>query len=119
MPTDKIIIKDLVLRCIIGVREEERREKQDVIINIVLWADLHKASLSDDFSDTIDYSAIKKQIVIMVENSHYFLVEALAEQIANICFKYQQVQRVDVTVEKPQALRYARSVGVEITRERK
>ncbi len=115
---DKIFIKDLALRCIIGVNAEERREKQDVIVNIVMYVDLSSAGRSDDFGDAIDYRVIKKCVVHTVEESHFFLVEALAERIAEICLDNPSVQSTQVTVEKPLALRFARSVGVEITRSR-
>ena len=107
-----------MLRAIIGIRDDERRDKQDIIINIALSADLSKPGKSDDFEDTVDYSAIKKRIVSLVEESSYFLVEALAERIAEICLEYPMVEEAQVTVEKPAALRFARSVGVEITRDR-
>lgn len=115
---DKILIKDLLARCIIGVNDDERKEKQDVIINIVLWADLRKAGKTDCFADTIDYRGIKKRVVTEVESSSYYLIEALAERIATICLEDPRAEQVQVTVEKPAALRFARSVGVEITRER-
>lgn len=115
---DRILIKDLVVRCIVGINEDERREKQDVTINVVLWADLRKAGRSDRFEDAVDYRGIKKRIVSLLEGSQYYLIEALAEAIADICLENDAVQRVQVTVEKPFALRFARSVGVEITRER-
>ena len=57
---DSILIKDLLARCIIGINEDERREKQDVMINVTLSADLKKAGISDRFEDTVDYRAIKK-----------------------------------------------------------
>ena len=116
---DRILISDLLVRCIIGVRDEERREKQDVVINLSLYADLRKAGKSDRIEDAVDYSAVKKRILSMAEKSQYNLVEALAEAVAEFCLEQPAVSRVQVRVEKPSALRYARSVGVEITRERK
>lgn len=116
-PLDKILIKDLLVRCILGVNDDERREKQDVLINLVLFADLHPSGHSDDLADSVDYRAIKKQVLAMVETSQFYLVEALAEHIAEQCLAHPRVQRVQVTVEKPSALRFARSVGVEITRD--
>jgi FolB domain-containing protein len=113
---DRILISDLLVRCIIGVRDEERREKQDVVINLSLFADLAKPGKSDRIEDAVDYSAVKKRILRMVENSQFFLVEALAEAIAEICLEQPAISRVQVRVEKPSALRFARSVGVEITR---
>ncbi len=115
---DRILISDLLVRCIIGVNEEERLEKQDVVINLALSTDLRKAGKSDRFDDAVDYRAIKKRVLEMAENSHFYLVEALAESVAGICLEHPAVLQVQVRVEKPAALRFARSVGVEITRER-
>ncbi len=115
---DKIAIKDLLLRCIIGVYDEERLKPQDVLINIVLFTDLRPAGASDDIADAVDYSAVKRSVMAMVEQSSYQLIEALAERIAAICLEAPRVQQVQVSVEKPSALRFARSVGVEILRAR-
>jgi len=115
---DKIYIRDLRVRCIVGIYPEERKEKQDVIINITLYADLRAACRSDRIEDTIDYKGVKKRILAMVEASSYLLIERLAERVAEIALEEPRVQRVAVTVDKPGALRFARSVAVEITRDR-
>ena len=115
---DKLFIRDLKTRCIIGLNEEERINKQDVIINIVLYGDLTEACCSDNIRDTIDYKEIKKNILFMVENSSFLLIEKLAGEIASVCFSDPKVLKADVTIDKPGALRYARSVAVEISRER-
>jgi FolB domain-containing protein len=115
---DRILISDLLVRCIIGVNEEERREKQDVVINLAIALDLSKAGKSDRFEDTVDYRDIKKRIMAMAENSRFYLVEALAEAVARICLEHPAISEAQVRVEKPSALRFARSVGVEITRRR-
>lgn len=115
---DRIYIRDLSLRCIIGFNEEERREKQDVIINIVLCADLRKACRSDNIKDTVDYKTVKKKVIDLVENSSFLLVERLAEAIADVCLENERVDTVEVTVDKPAALRFARSAAVEIERRR-
>lgn len=113
---DRILINDLTARCIIGINDDERREKQDVVINLAIYADLKKACTTDIFEDTVDYRAMKKKILAMTEESSYFLVEALAEKIAGICLDHQRVKKVRVRVDKPSALRFARTVGVEIKR---
>jgi FolB domain-containing protein len=115
---DKILIKDLRLRCIIGINESERREKQDVAINIVIWSDLTEAADTDDIHKTVDYKGISKSIIKLVENSKFFLVETLAEKVAQACLQHERVRRVKVTVEKPGALRFARSVGVQVVRKK-
>jgi FolB domain-containing protein len=116
--TDVIHIKDLLLRTIVGINDEERRNRQDVLINIALYADMHAAGRSDDIDDAVNYRTITKQVIELVENSSFFLVEKMAAEIAAICLRDPRVERARVRVEKPGALRFARSVGVEIERGR-
>ncbi len=115
---DRIFIRDLALRCIIGIYPEERREKQDILINVEMLCDLRKAGQSDDLADTVDYKAIKKAILKLVEGSRFQLIEALAENVASIALVDEKVQQVVVTIDKPGALRFAKSSAVEITRGR-
>src|SRR5215468_6504692 len=117
-PMDRIVIKDLMLRCVIGLSAEERREKQDVLINLILWTDLRPAAASDSIENAVDYSVLKKRIITLVEGSQFHLAETLADRIARLCLEQPAVQQVQVTVEKPTALRFAHSVGVEIIRSR-
>ncbi len=116
--TDEIQIKDLLLRTIIGINEEERRARQDVLINIVLHADMRPAGASDAIEDAVNYRTITKRVISLVEGSQFYLVEKLAAEIAAICLDDTRVEFVSVRVEKPGALRFARSVGVEIRRTR-
>ncbi|MGD9495228.1 MAG: dihydroneopterin aldolase [Armatimonadota bacterium] len=115
---DYLLIEDLLARCIIGINQDERRNKQDVLINVALGTDTRVAARSDDFADALDYREIKKRIFDMVEGSQFRLLEALAEAIADICLQYPGCRQVEVTVAKPSALRFARSVAVRITRSR-
>lgn len=115
---DRIHIRDLLVRCIVGVNDDERERKQDVLINITMYAELRRAATTDQIGDTVDYKAIKTNVVEMVEGSEYYLIERLAERIADTCLEHGAVQQVDVTVDKPGALRFARSVAVSITRRR-
>ena len=114
---DRIVIRELLVSCVLGVDDEERREMQDVLITVALHADLRRAGESDRLEDAIDYRAVKKQIMAAAEGSRFKLVEALAERIAALCLGHAGVRRVDVLVEKPGSLRFARSAAVEITRE--
>ena len=116
MIEDRIHITDLMLRTIIGVNDWERVERQDVLLNITLFGDLHAAGESDQIEDTINYRTVTKQIIQHVEKSQRFTVEALAADVARICLQAEGVTRVWVRIEKPGALRFARSVGVEIER---
>lgn len=116
--TDRILIKDLLLRTIIGIKDEERRAPQDVLINITLHADTRVAGQSDDIEHAVNYRTITKRVIKLVEGSQFFLVEKMAAEIAAICLDDPRVQRANIRVEKPGALRFARSVGIEIERHR-
>jgi len=117
MAIDQIHIKDLLLRTIIGINDEERRNKQDVLINITMYTN-HTDAVSDDISDVVNYRTIIKQVIKLVETSQFFLVEKMALEIVDICLANPRVERAIVTVEKPGALRFARSVGVTVDRSR-
>lgn len=116
--TDRILIRNLLLRAIVGVNSEERRNLQDVLLNITLHADTRAAGATDDIADTVNYRTITKEIIAHVEASRYYLVEKMAHEIARLCLSHEGVLGVTVRVEKPGALRFAESVGIEITRMR-
>lgn len=118
MNTDRILISDLCARCVLGVTEDERRERQDVTINLAIYADFSTPGGTDRFADAVDYRAIKKRVLRLVEDARFYLLEALAEAIARECLATLGVTQVQVRVDKPSALRFARSVGVEILRPR-
>jgi D-erythro-7,8-dihydroneopterin triphosphate epimerase len=115
---DKIYIRDLLCRCIVGIYPEERENKQDVVINIEMACDLSTAAASDNIDDTINYKSVKKEIMALVESSGFLLIERMAGEIASLCLAHEGVRQVRVTVDKPGALRFARSVAVEIVRTR-
>ena len=113
---DKIHIRDLCVSCVIGIFPEERVKQQDILLNITLYADLSRAGNTDSIEDTVDYKRVKKQVLALVADSSYFLLEKLAQKVADICLEDPLVFQVTVIADKPGALRYARSVAVEITR---
>ncbi len=113
---DTIYIRDLTARCIIGIYPVERRNKQEVILNIALRGDFRRAAKSDRIGDAINYKTIKNDVLKLVERSRFNLVERLAERVAAVCLRARGVKEVTVTLNKPGALRFARSVAVEITR---
>lgn len=116
---DKVFIHDLLVRGIIGVNEWERENPQDILINISIFADLKGAGVSDDIEDSVNYRTVSKKVINHVQEINRYTVEALAEDIARICLSDSRVEKVVVSVEKPGAVRFAKSVGVEIERKRK
>ncbi len=114
---DKVIIRDLVARGIIGINDWEREKPQEILINIEIGTDLRQAGQTDDIQHTVNYRTIAKKTLRHAETAARQTVEALAEDIAQICLSEPGVHRASVRVEKPGAVRFARSVGVEIERD--
>lgn len=115
---DQTFIKDLLVRGIIGISERERAQRQDIVINITLYGDISRAGASDDIKDCINYRTVAKKTIAYVEKIARYTVEALASDLARLCLEEPGVAKVRVRVEKPGAVRFAQSVGVEIERSR-
>ena len=115
---DKIIVKDLLARGIIGVNDWERDKEQDILINIVAFADTLKAAASDDLADCVDYRMLARKAREHAEGAGRHTVEALANDLAELCLQDPKIQSVRVRVEKPGAVRFSASVGVEVERSR-
>lgn len=115
---DKILIKDLLVRGIIGVNDWERQNPQDILVNIEIGADLSQVGETDNLEHGLSYRSLAKKVIAHVERAKRFTVEALAADIAALCLEEPGVRSARVRVEKPGAVRFARSVGVEIERSR-
>lgn len=115
---DKTFIKDMLVRGIIGIREWEREKPQDILINVTVFSDTTHAAETDDIADCVDYSALAKKVQAHAETAARLTVEALANDLAKICLNEKGVRKTIVCVEKPGAVRFAKSVGVEIERSR-
>jgi FolB domain-containing protein len=113
---DKVFIKNLRVTCILGVYDWEREAPREVIINVALGTDTKPASHSDHLADCVDYDQLSQQIRTLAERARRLTVEALAEDIANLCLSNSQVREATVRVEKPGAIAGADSAGVEIVR---
>ncbi len=113
-----IRISDLRLRTVIGTNDWERECKQDVMINVTIEFDAAQAAQSDDLHDTVDYNTITKTIIPFVENSQFHLLEKLADGVLNIVMDNKKVISSTVRIDKPLALRFAKSVSVEMSRKR-
>ncbi len=115
---DKVFINDLMVRGVIGISDRERSQAQDIVVNIVLYTDITKGGETDTIDDCVNYRTIAKAIIAHVEEVSRYTVEALATDIAALCLNTEGVQKVRVKVEKPGAVRFSKSVGVEITRKK-
>jgi len=116
--TDQIQIRDLLVRGILGINDDERTNRQDIVVNLTLSVDARPAGKSDRIEDAVNYRSVAKQVIELIESSQFLLVERLADETARLCLADPRVEAVEVSIDKPGALRFARSVGVTIFRTR-
>ncbi|RUS19188.1 Dihydropteroate synthase-like protein [Endogone sp. FLAS-F59071] len=116
MADDRILVKNLVVRTIIGVDSWERIKRQPVTINLCLYTDISGAGASDHVTKSIHYGLLTKAVEKFAEGANFRSVEALAHAIVKICIKDFNAAKATVRLEKPRALLHATSAGVEITR---
>ena len=114
-----IRVDGLLLRAIIGITDDERRDKQDLLIHLKLSVPSNSSLESDNILDTVNYRTICKSVINYIESKQPFnLLEYVVSNIADLILKNFPVLGVTVKVEKPHALRFADSVSIEMTRSR-
>ena len=115
---DSIVLTALKVPCVIGIFDWERKQKQDVLIDLKFPSDIRKAARHDRIEDARDYKKIAKAVIAFVEKSRYQLIETLAERLATRLLDEFGLPEVFLRVSKPGAVRGSKNVGVEITRKR-
>ncbi len=115
---DKIFIRDLAVKGIIGINDWERVNEQPILINVTLYGDISAVGSSDNLEEGVNYRSVAKKLIAHAQSAQRFTVEALATDLARLCLEEEGVEKVTMRVEKPGAVRYSESVGVEIERTR-
>ena len=115
---DKIFLHNCSLLCNIGVEEQERHQKQELLIDVELSIDATSSAMSKNLSDTIDYAKVHDLLKTIVENGEYVLVEELAEKIAHKCLHSFTSPQILVRIKKPRVAEKCSlgAMGVEIVR---
>ncbi|MDR0993496.1 MAG: dihydroneopterin aldolase [Verrucomicrobiota bacterium] len=116
--TDWIHLRDLQVEAVLGVYPEERVRTRPISLNISLACRAHPASASDDLSDALNYEDIEAAAIRIAQEGRFKLIETLAERMATHCLSHPLVTAVRVVVDKPGALAHARSVAVDIFRQK-
>ena len=103
----------------VGIYEHEKAKPQTVIVNVTLDVFTNLNAPLEDIDEVVSYEAIVKQINKLAEKRHYNLLEHFAEDIAQMCLKFEdKIQTVEVRAEKPDIIENAAAVGVHILRSR-
>ena len=115
-----IRVKDLSLRTFIGFKPHEKKHKQDVLIQLEVEVETSMVEHNDDYQADgfYDYRSMTKSVIKLVEESRFDLLEALTRKVLDEIMSNPLVKKAKVEIEKPHALRYSRTVSVEMSSER-
>lgn len=115
----KIFIKDLLVRCHIGINDQEKQEPQDILVNVEITADIASSIAYDDLNKTVNYRPVYKHILELAKTSRFNLIETLGDNIADFAMRFNPiVKSVNVKIEKTHRFDFLQSVGIEITHAR-
>lgn len=113
-----IRVKNLLIRTYIGFNLEELRNKQDVVINMVIQANVNEAIKNDDVENSYNYKTITKKVITLVQEGKFKMLENLTQQVLELILQNPMVEWARVEVDKPHALRFAESVSIELEAKR-
>ena len=114
----KINIRDLRLRTFIGINEDEKKNQQDVVINIRIHYHAQKAVTFNVIEEALNYRTITKKVIAHVEKNRFLLLERMTDEVLSLIMEHPQVMWADVTIDKPHALRFSDSVSISLSARR-
>ena len=114
-----VFIKNLIIQEIIGFHQHEKIKKQKIKFNIII--DVNQSSLPDekDIKSIVDYEKITNKLENLTKSKKYNFLESLAEDSFKEIFQDKRINSVTIKIEKPEAIKNAGSVGVEVFKTRK
>jgi dihydroneopterin aldolase len=114
-----VFIKDFIIEEIIGIHKHEKIKKQKIKFNIVL--DVNQSFVPDekDINSIVDYEKITNKLENLTKNKKYNFLESLVEDSFKEIFEDKRIDSVKIKIEKPEAIKNAKSVGVEVFKTRK
>ena len=113
---DIVYIRELEIRTIIGIYDWEREQQQIVSLDLEMGSDIAKAAATDTIENALDYKAVAKRLINFIENSEFYLVETMAEQVTEIVLKEFNLPWGKLRLGKPGAVTGSKDVGVIIER---
>ncbi len=113
-----VFIKDFIIQEIIGIHEHEKTEKQKIKFNIVVNVNQNTVPDEKDIKSIVDYEKITNKLENLAKNKKYNFLESLAEDSFKEIFEDKRINSVKIKIEKPDAIKNADSVGVEVLKNR-
>lgn len=113
-----IRIKNLRLRTHIGIKEDEIKNRQDVVINAVIRYSADMAVAFNHIEQALNYRTITKGVIAHVEGNRFLLLERMTREVLDLIMAHEAVLTAQVEIDKPHALRFADSVSITLSASR-
>ena len=97
----KILINNLIMKASVGVYENEKQNKQRIIVNVELLLSNDTEPKQDNLEATQDYSQFRKCLIEIIESQHFHLLEVLVEKIHSTLMRNSYVIGTKVKISKP------------------
>ena len=114
-----VFIKNFIIEEIIGIHEHEKIKKQKIKFNIVLDISQSTTPNEKNIKSIVDYEKITNKLKNLTKNKNYNFLESLAEDSFKEIFEDKRINSATIKIEKPEAIKNAESVGVEVFKTRK
>ena len=114
-----VLIKNFIIQEIIGIHQHEKIKKQKIKFNIVIDVDQNVLPNEKDIKSIVDYEKITNNLKNLAKSKKYNFLESLAEDSFKKIFEDKRINSVKIKIEKPEAIKNADSVGVEVFKSRK
>ena len=110
----KVLIKDLILKISVGIHDFEKKKKQRVKFNLRISIDQNLMPDENNLKSIVNYEKVIKLISKVTNKKHFFLLEALAEEIFSKLFENFKIKKILIRIEKLDIIKSTSSVGIEI-----
>ena len=113
-----VFIKNFIIEEIIGIHEHEKTKKQKIKFNIILNISQSTIPNEKNIKSIVDYEKITNKLKNLAKNKKYNFLESLAEDSFKKIFEDKRINSATIKIEKPEAIKNASSVGVEVYKTR-
>ena len=113
-----VLIKEFLINEIIGIHKHEKINKQKIIFNIIIDVNQNTIPNENNLSSIVDYEKITNKLEFLAKNKNYNFLESLAEDSFKEIFMDERINSINIKIEKPDAIKNAKSVGVEVFKSR-
>ena len=97
----KIFIENLTCNASVGVYENEKLNKQKIIINLEIVLDNNIKTNTDNINDVADYAKFRRIVLDIINSKHFNLIETLADNLIKKIETFDKVKNIKLKITKP------------------